>query len=589
MRDKRTKEDIDRAYALQDTSTLEVLPVSSKYDYRNINERRMLVAIYARVSTGSQEQYTSYTLQKRTYEKMLADHKYWIMAGMFADEGISATDMKKRDGLNELLNVCFGERRKVDLIITKSVSRFSRNVADCLTIVRRLMRMNPPIGVYFEEERLNTLTDDYEFRLTQYASFSQNESVVRSERMEWSYSKRYGNKQFPCPTESLLGYDKDEYGKMAIEPEGAKTVRLIYALYNSGVSQVQIAHMLTNLGRPTGKGNYLWSSSSVGGIIKNERHCGHIFGQKTFTVDRLTHETRKNIGQRQGYYEANHHPGIVTEDEHLRALILTKANHASPYFNPHYTIQVIRQGLLSGFIPINCAFGGYDAGHYVGAEVAANVPEIAMEIEIAEIDGCQIVRPQEFEHARLAAVTITNKGFTFNTDCVNKMVAMQYVEILLHPTERLLAIRKANPKNDNAVELSPNTVSASLFCKVLFDLMGWRKKWRYKVVADIFCKNKQSVIMFDLNSAEFRFDVYEGDEDSEIYRKIIKQAFPKEWAETFGVDAVTQIMMCRRGLARALPDWKLNAKALPVEGYRENTPDYDINKMIKELEVVADG
>lgn len=206
---------------------------------------------------------------------------------------------------------------------------------------------------------------------------------------------------------------------MQIEEDGAQTVRAIYKAFLSGCSLAKIAFLLTYYQRPTTKGNIYWSGGSVRNILQNERFCGDIVAQKTYTVDVYSHKAAKNKGQKRSFYKRDHHPAIVSRKEYVQALMMLKSRRNSPFFNTDYAIQVVRRGLLAGFIPVNPAFGGYSPTHYMGAFEAAKVENPEVSGKVVEVKHAKVARIQEFSHSALASVTISGKKLRFNQDCVN--------------------------------------------------------------------------------------------------------------------------------------------------------------------------
>jgi hypothetical protein len=390
--------------------------------------------------------------------------------------------------------------------------------------------------------------------------FAELDSELKSRSVDFGLNECYERGEYMCPTNNLLGYYKDAKFSMQIEKEGAKTVRLIYDLFLAGYTPERIAEILSSLSLLTAKGKPIWQKSSVTGILRNERYCGAILMQKTYTVSFLTHKTRRNVGQKKIYYEPDHHEGIVTIDEHARTLLLLKANHASPYFNHLYEIKVIRCGLLSGFIPMNPAFGGYDAGHYLGALVMARVPEIDIETEVAHITGTKQVRRELFCDRNAAALTVSSKGLQFSSGCIPLLKNTDRVELLLHPAERLLAIRKVTRHNKNAVLWNVDGIPARQLSTVLYELMGWRKHWRYKMTANYLVKGDNQIILFDLDCCEFR--IRSGEKGEKTARGV-----PKEWFSKFGDTKPEYMLLCRRAMAEKLEDWKVGANPSSVFEY----------------------
>jgi len=532
------------------------------------------VAPYCRVSTEHENQASSFELQKDYYEKFVASHPSWELVRVYADEGLSATSYSKRDDFIRMLDDC--RDGKIDLIITKNVSRFSRNVVDCLGIARDLLAAKHPVGIYFQENNINTLTRNNEMMLTMLSSLAQAESEAKRESMLWSIDKRFSRGQFLTPTNNLLGYvtDKDAKGNLAIEEEGAKTVRAIFKLFLAGYSLAKIAYILSSYQRPTAKGNMFWTPSSVRGILINERFCGDVVAQKTFTVDVITHRTKKNKGQKRSVYKRDHHEAIVSRSEYIQALLLLKSKRGSIYFNPEYSIRVIRSGLLMGFMPVNPAFGGYSPSHYIGALDAADIVMPSLNGEIVDIKNATVARIQEFSHSMIASLSISEKQLKFNKDCMDFFPDTAFVEILFHPTELIIAVRPTTKDNKNGVLWDTKPISASNLCKNLFIFCSWQSTIRYKVMADCFIFEDDRVLMFDLNSAEFyireqieKLAVDENGDEISIWKDISRLLQPEKWQEDFGRDLISHATTCRRWLAMTLDDWQVAADAESVPGF----------------------
>ena len=564
------------------------IPPKAKYDRRKLEDKKLRVAAYCRVSTDSDDQYTSFEAQKQHYLESIEKHVNWELISIYADEGISGTSTKRRVAFNQM--IVDAKDGKFDMIITKTVSRFTRNVVDGLTAARELLHLDPPVGILFEEDKFNTLMPNCEFILTIMLSLAQGESAKKSESMITSYEWRYNRDDYFCPTRFLLGYDTDGDGNMIIEPDGAKTIQAIYTMYLAGTSASEIARTLTRLGRPTGKDNPVWSGGSVMNIIRNEKYCGDIFGQKTYVVDFLEHKRAKNEGQKWIHYMADHHEGIVTRDEYVRALLMSKANRNSRHFNPGYEMRVVREGLLHGFIPINCAFGGYDAGHYLAASRSVEPAWRRKAVEIVNIEGCEIAREEEFWNAKSPAVTLSAKSFGFNKECLTLLPNTEYVEILIHPSERIVAIRNTSRDNKNAVPWSAGNVSSAAFMPILYDLCSWYPNWKYRVRAVCLSKKHDQIIMLDLKETETI--VYEGvsSEGGYIDKRVRRRFLPSSWRDSFGSSLPDSFTSCRRHLAASLTKWETNAVALPVDGFENLVALPDESRILvalKAMEVAA--
>jgi len=530
-----------------------VSEVDPIYENKDFRQKMRRVAAYGRVSTDSSDQENSLKNQMKHYDTIIPANPNWEYVGLYVDDGISGTSTRNRKEFNRMVEDC--KEGKIDLIIVKDVSRFARNIVDCLITVELLLTLDPPVGIYFENNNINTLDVGNKVFLAMLAMFAELESELKSNSVRFGNNRCFEDGNYFCPA-NLLGYEKDGKYGMKVEQEGAKTVRLIYDLFLAGYSTKEIAGVMTSLSRPTAAGNLTWSPSSVRGILKNEKYCGDVIMPKTFTKNYKAPKPVRNKGQRKLYYEPDHHEGIVSRAEHVRALQLLKSNPTSPYFDNRFIIRIIRQGLLAGFIPMNPAFGGYNAGHYLSALDTARIPFPKIETEVAHIAGARWIRRELFCN-RYAAVTLSERGLHFNTDCVSLMKEADDVEVLLHPTERLLAVRKTVRRNRNAVPWKALPIRARELTHIIYQQMGWRKGWKYKVTADYFSKQDEQVIFFDLTCCEFQFR-----ED-----KKLTKAIPSDWVSEFGEHPPEYLMLCRRALAEKLGNWKLSESPSPVKGF----------------------
>ena len=274
-----------------------------------IQHRR--VAAYARVSTDSEEQLTSYEAQVDYYTKYIHSRFDWEFVDVYTDEGISATNTKRREGFNRMVHDALDG--KIDLIVTKSVSRFARNTVDSLTTVRKLK--DASVEVYFEKENIWTLDSKGELLITIMSSLAQEESRSISENVTWGQRKRFADGKVSMPYGAFLGYRKGPDGVPEIVPEEAVVVKRIYAMFMQGKTTCSIARTLTAEGIPTPGGKQKWSASTVESILKNEKYRGDAILQKTFTVDFLQKKLKPNEGEVPQYYVHNSHPAIIPPEE----------------------------------------------------------------------------------------------------------------------------------------------------------------------------------------------------------------------------------------------------------------------------------
>lgn len=270
--------------------------------------------LYCRVSTDSEEQITSYEAQKAYYTQKIEENPDWELAGIFADKGLSGTSMKKRENFNKMIAAC--KKGKIDTILTKSLSRFARNTVDCLETVRMLKANG--IGVIFEKENINTLTESSEFLITLFSGFAQAESESLSKNIIWGKEESKKAGKVPFQYKKLLGYRKGPDGKPEIDPQEAETVRRIYRRYLDGCSLSQIQQELEADRVPTAQAIQRWSYQVIRNILTNERYIGDAMLGKTFTTDCISKRVKKNNGERGQSYVRNNHPAIIPREMFYR-------------------------------------------------------------------------------------------------------------------------------------------------------------------------------------------------------------------------------------------------------------------------------
>lgn len=266
------------------------------------------VAGYARVSTDHDEQLTSYEAQVDYYTHYIKSRADWEFAGMYTDEGISATNTKHREEFKRMIDDAMDG--KIDLIITKSVSRFARNTVDSLTTVRKLK--DKGIEIYFEKENIWTLDAKGELLITIMSSLAQEESRNISENVTWGHRKRFADGKVSVPFSHFLGYDRGSDGNLVVNNEQAKTVKLIYRLYLSGYTYHSIARELMKRDILSPGGGRTWGANTIQSILTNEKYKGDALLQKKFTVDFLSKETKKNEGEVPQYYVEHNHEAIIS-------------------------------------------------------------------------------------------------------------------------------------------------------------------------------------------------------------------------------------------------------------------------------------
>ncbi len=272
---------------------------------------RRRVAGYARVSTDSDEQFTSYEAQVDYYTQFIKSRSDWELVDIYTDEGISGLSTKHRPGFNRMVEDALAGR--IDLIVTKSVSRFARNTVDSLSTIRKLKEAG--CECFFEKENIYTFDSKGELLLTIMSSLAQEESRSISENVTWGQRKRFADGKVSMPYKHFLGYEKGPDGKPKIVPEEAEQVRRIYNMFIWGGTPYSIAKQLTEEGVPTPAGKTTWSASTIKSILRNERYSGNCILQKQFTVDYLTGKMKVNEGEVPQYYVEGSHEAIISPEE----------------------------------------------------------------------------------------------------------------------------------------------------------------------------------------------------------------------------------------------------------------------------------
>ena len=281
--------------------------------------KKLRVAAYARVSTSSDEQLISLDAQKNHYEVLIRSHKDWEFAGLYFDEGISGTKMAKRDGLLALLDDC--EKGLIDYIIVKSISRFSRNTVDSIETVRRLCDMG--IYIFFEKENIDTGKMEGELLLSILSSLAESESRSISDNETWSIRRRFINGTFKI-SYPPYGYDYID-GEMVVNEKQSEVVKWIFGQVLSGNSTAEIARKLNEEGVATRRGGS-WTSTTINGMIRNEKYTGDVIFQKSYSDERFTRH--RNNGERDQYFVADHHEAIISHEDYDAANAILDRNGA---------------------------------------------------------------------------------------------------------------------------------------------------------------------------------------------------------------------------------------------------------------------
>ena len=521
------------------------------------------VAAYCRVSTDDLDQALSIAMQIKVYKEKIKSTPNWTYVGTYVDDGFSGTNTDHRQGFQKLMKDCMDG--KIDMIITKAVSRFARNLLDCIKWVEALQNHDPPVRVFFEQENLDTMSQTSGIILFVLAMVAEEESHMKSEAMLLSLEWRFSRGRFLTPR--LFGFDKvevpDGYGGhkkiLQINESEANVVRWMYSALLSGMTPEEIAGMLTDLAIPTGgrkkdgSFNTHWIDNTVISILRNEKHCGDVLARKTYTKSFKDHKSRKNTGQKNKYYQANHHDAIVsrtTWNAAQRILNSRRYGHEGTYL----PMRIIDTGSLTGFISMNRSWAGFDAedyyrvsqiamglmdgelkadleheflpesGHRIGglmddhgiAQIARDLTAAEQEMK-NELEGkkrdaenetekeeivktFQVVSGNMFSKVYEPVVRITMSSITFNRACVSKMLC-NYAELMFNPVERMLVVRPCTVDNPNAIPWDSNSRGASSLSKVLFATMGWEEDYSYRIPCQpLEGPNEEVVLFFDLDN-----------------------------------------------------------------------------------------
>ena len=336
-------------------------------------DRVLRVAAYCRVSTDDIDQALSIQLQIQQYMKKIRENPNWKYAGCYVDDGFSGTNTAHRQGFQKLMRDAMDG--KIDMIITKAVSRFARNLMDCIGWVEALQNHDPPVRVFFEQENLDTMSQTSGIILFVLAMVAQEESHMKSEAILLSLEWRFSRGRFLTPR--LFGYDKKEvpdgfggYRKKLVKNESeARVVRWMYSTLVNGGSPEEMAAVLTEMAIPTGGRrkngtlNTHWTADGIKTLMRNEKYCGDVLARKTYTPNYKDHKARRNNGKKNKYFQPDHHDAIVSRamwNAAQRILNSRKYGHEGTYL----PMRIIDRGPLTGYISMNCAWAGYDTDDY---------------------------------------------------------------------------------------------------------------------------------------------------------------------------------------------------------------------------------
>lgn len=521
--------------------------ISAANEKAESSQKQLRVAAYCRVSTDDIDQAISIELQMRQYKEKIKSNPDWKYAGTYVDNGFSGTNTAHRPGFLKLIEDA--RAGKIDMIITKAVSRFARNLLDCIGYIEELKNLDPPVRVFFEQENLDTGLQTSGIILFVLAMVAEEESHMKSEAMLLSLEWRFSRGRFLTP--SLFGYDRveipDTYGGkrkiLQVNPQQAQVVKWIYATLLNGSTTEEIASVLTELEIPTGGRrkdgtlNTNWTSGGVLTLMRNERYCGDVLARKTYTPNFKDHKSKKNNGKKNKYYQPDHHEAIVTRavwNAAQRILNSRRYGHEGSYL----PMRIIDSGILAGFISMNRSWAGFDAedyyraaqiamglldeelitnleneylpdsGHRIGgliddhgiSQIARDLTEAEQKIK-DELNGMHDSDTDIHEQSEIIKTFQVVSGDMFSrihepvvrigqsdilfNQSCTAKMRTKLAEILFNPVERMIIVRPCEKKNENAILWDGKSKGASSLCKIIYETMGWDREYSYRIPCQI--------------------------------------------------------------------------------------------------------
>ena len=492
------------------------------------------------------------------------------MAEIYSDEGKSGTSKKWRPEFKRMLEDA--AKKKMDLIVCASVSRFARNISTLIEEVRKLRTTNPsnPVGVYFETEDLYTLDPNINERLQMQGLFAEWESGNKSRRMILSYDQRICTGQFPLS--DLLGLRHTLEGGFVIEEEEAKTVKYIFLATLCGHTAEEIADVLTEKQRPTLRGRTDWNANMVKAIMSNERRWGDLEVRKRVVIDYKEKVTAKNDGIREGAYIPHYHEGIVSP-EIARAAHMMRASRYK--FGSVPDVYVIDEGALKGFVSISPVWSGIDnqAFQDISRQVYDDEEFIQLQREADILSGKEHsnvismmlndyrVPPGIMFMSRSdPQLTFSQKSLKLNGACRERLGMQKYVEFLYHPVLEVIAVRSCYATSPNAVlwdDAKGTTLqlSTSAFSEAIYEKLEWMKKYKFRFRGVTRVRDGEKIVFFFLDEPQIlvgkdkakidaadgtdnlaKFIPYKENEEAVAdIGHVSAVAYPDKWQDHFGV------------------------------------------------------
>ncbi|MDD2954998.1 MAG: recombinase family protein [Oscillospiraceae bacterium] len=344
-----------------------IMPEKKEYAYQEA--RKVRVAAYCRVSTAEEAQVGSFEMQVQHFQSVIDNNPNYELVKIYTDEGISGTSVGKRKGFQEMIeNACAG---KIDLILTKSISRFGRNIVDILTTLRTLSDLNPPVAVNFESEGINTSDGKNKLVISILSALAELESQQKSIAIKEGIRYRMQEGLYKYSVKNTIGYYRDYSGRVKIEPAEAEIVRYIFDSFTESASPREIAESLTEQGIRSPKGMEYWRQATIKNILKNEKYCGDVRYQKTYSKDYLTHKTAKNNNILPQWYWENDHPAIIKREQWNKAQELLDAGNWRKSSKPleamkkKFTVAKVKSGVLRGYFLLDMMWSKEERDQFI--------------------------------------------------------------------------------------------------------------------------------------------------------------------------------------------------------------------------------
>jgi DNA invertase Pin-like site-specific DNA recombinase len=512
---------------------LTIYPAIPAEMLRAARNSKLKTAAYVRVSTDSAEQEKSFDLQRTHYEKHIKNNPEYEFAGIYGDDGVSATSVHKRKGFLQMIEDC--KAGKIDLILTKSVSRFSRNLGDILHYLNMLNALNPPVEIRSEMENISTFSPMGEMLITVLGIVAQWESQNKSESITWALERLFRDEKFLVPPIYGFTKEKGRDNPLIINETEAEIVRACYAWTLEGRSPIYISNTLNTLGIKGKLGNVKWSPSSVVALISHEKYVGDLIAQKTFTPNWKTHKAQKNRGEKTQYRREEHHVPIVSRLVYKTANKIIEKRKGNTDGLPF--LKAVPKGILKGFVSVNKIARGYSLENYIKAsqevcskEENPTISIFANEVSNFDFRKCEVVSALLIGDRSKRICTIKDGKIIFNAAC-RKAFGDKKIEILFHPTKSILALRSPIDKSCTSGTEITKPISLSSFVPVVLESAELNPKYQYRMYGTKRTKDGETIMFFDLHNAQ----IIAGKDE---------YILPKKYAERYGNDFYENLTTC---------------------------------------------